>query len=167
MRRVLLIGLAGLSLTACGQPATTPAAKPPAVEATSQWGFAIGKNSVELAWLPDPAVAAAPMRLICARGEGFMVVASAFTPIDSEERLSIGAGGDAFALVATAGKGAKGPLVRATGPADEPLLAALGSGRPIAASYGAHTFGPVAPPPPAVRRAFTESCRKLNGGADI
>ncbi|MDO8295559.1 MAG: hypothetical protein Q7T19_03870 [Caulobacter sp.] len=167
MRRALLIGLAGLALTACGKPEPAPAAKAPAAGAKAQWGFAIGKNSVELAWLDDPTVAESPFRLICARGEGFMVVATAFSPIASEERLSVGAGGDAFALVAVAGKGPNGPLVRATGPADEPLLTALDSGQPIAASYGAQTFGPVAAPPPAVRRAFTQSCRKLNGGAEI
>lgn len=159
------VALAGLVLAGCDQPA--PTAKAPVVEAKPQWGFAIGKNSVELAWLADPAAADAPLRLICARGEGFMVVASAFRPIASEERLSIGAGDDAFALAAVAGEGAKGALVRATGPADEPLLAALDGGQPITASYGASTFGPVEAPPPAVRRAFTQSCRKLNAGAQV
>lgn len=164
MRRLLLLAVAGLTLTACGrqEPAPAPAAAKSPAGAASHWAFAIGKNSVELAWLTDPeAAASAPLRLVCARGDGFMVSASAFRPIGSEERLSIGAGDEAFALVAVADADTDGPLVRATGAIDAGLLVALESGEPITASYGAQTFGPVDAPPAALRRAFGETCRKL------
>lgn len=164
MGRLLLLAAGGLTLAACGrqEPATAPAAPGPPAVAASHWAFAIGKNSVELAWLTDPdATASAPLRLVCAKGDGFMVAASVFRPVGSEERLSIGAGDAAFALVAVADTDADGPLVRATGAIEEGLLVALESGKPIAASYGAQSFGPVDAPPPALRRAFGETCRKL------
>ncbi|MDP1738192.1 MAG: hypothetical protein Q8L23_12230 [Caulobacter sp.] len=167
MMRTALIGLAGLMVAACEAPAPPPATKAPPAPTAPHWAFAIGKNSVEMAWLTDAETAEAPLRLVCARGEGFLVAAPVFRPIGSEERLSVGAGDDAFALVAVAADGPKGPFVKATGPIEEPLLAALESGRPIAASYGAQTFGPVESPPEAMRRAFADTCRKLGGGTQV
>lgn len=163
--RPVLIGLAGLTLAGCGSP--PPAAKPPPAVSAPHWAFAIGKNSVEVAWLTDVETARAPLRMVCARSDGFLVAVTAFRPIGGEERLSVGAGDDAFALVAVAAEGPEGPFVKATGPIDEPLLAALESGRPIAASYGAQTFGPVDSPPEAMRRAFADTCRKLAGGTRV
>ena len=92
-------------------------------------------------------------------------MAKAFKPIGSEERLTIGAGDDAFALVAMNVADPNASLVRATGPADEALLTAIASGRPISASYGAQHYGPIVAPPPALRRAFVDTCRKLNASA--
>ncbi len=167
MMRALLIGLAGLALAACEAPPApdTGAPTPPPTQAP-QWAFALGVNSVELAWLTDAATAEAPLRMICARVDGFMVAAT-FKHIESEERLSVGAGGDAFALVAVAAEGSGGPFVKATGPIEESLLAAIESGQPISASYGAQTFGPVEAPPEAMRRAFADTCRKLAGGTRV
>lgn len=164
MARAVLIGLAGLAVAACEAPQTTRA---PAMASAPHWAFAIGKNSVEMVWLTDTETAESSLRMVCARGEGFLVAAPAFKPVGSEDRLSIGAGDDAFALVAVAADGPQGPFVKATGPIDEPLLAALESGRPIAASYGAQTFGPVDTPPEAMRRAFADTCRKLDGGTQV
>jgi len=157
-----LFAVAALALAGCDRPAD-PAPVPPAVAPPAEhWALGLGPDSAELAWLADPADPEdAPLRLICARGEGFAVVAPAFQPIGSEERLSVGAGGDAFALVAVAGEGPGGPLVRATGAIEEPLLAAIESGQPIAASYGAQRFGPVGGPASAMSRAFADSCRQL------
>ncbi|MDP1630588.1 MAG: hypothetical protein Q8L66_04130 [Caulobacter sp.] len=161
MRRALALLATTLSLSACGQPAPVP-------EAASNWAFAIGKNSVEMAWLVDPtAPANPPLRLVCARGGGFRVSVTAFKPIGSEERLTIGAGDEAFALVAIAAENEHGALVRATGPVEAGLMAMIESGKPIAASYGAQSFGPVDAPPQAMRRAFADSCRKLDGEAAV
>ena len=162
MGRAVLTGLLGLALAACDKPAAPPVAPPAAPVA--QWAFGLGENSVEMAWLTDPAKAEAALRLVCARGDGVMVEAAAFKPIGSEERLSIGAGDTVQALVAVVATSSKGPLVRATGPVEEPFLTALESGQPLAASYGAQTVGPIEAPPAAMRRAFAETCRKLNGG---
>jgi len=165
MRGPALIVLAGLALAGC-KPAAAPA---PAPSAAARWAFGVGKNSVEMAWVTDAATAEAPISLVCARGEGLMVVARAFRPIGSEERLTLGAGDDAFALVAGNVADPAATLVRATAPADELLLTAIASGRPISASYGAQRYGPIAAPPQALRRAFADTCRRLNaaGGAQV
>ena len=160
MARLALIALTGLALAGC-KPAPAPAPAPTA-SGGAHWAFGIGKNSVEMAWVADAATADAPISLVCARGDGIMVVARAFRPIGSEERLTIGAGDDAFALVAVNVADPGATLVRATGPADDALLTAIASGRPISASYGAQHFGPVEAPPQALRRAFADTCRKLN-----
>ena len=172
MQRLVLIALAGLALVGCSPPPQEPASAPATNPAPSpsvsepRWAFGVGKNSVEMAWVTDAATAEAPLSLVCARGDGIMVVARAFKPIGSEERLSIGAGSDAFALVAVAAEDPHGPFVRATGAAEPGLLAALESGQPISASYGAQRYGPITTPPPALARAFADTCRKLNGGEE-
>lgn len=159
MRGPALIVLATLALAGC-KPA--PPAAPAPTPSAARWAFGVGKNSVEMAWVIDPATAEAPLSLVCARGDGVMVVARAFKRIGSEERLTLGAGDDAFALVAVNVADPKVTLVRATAAADEALLTAIASGRPISASYGAQRYGPIAPPPAALRRAFADTCRKLN-----
>ena len=169
MRRLALIGLAGLALAGCdpSAPAVKPASAPvPPSAPEPRWAFGIGKNSVEMAWVTNAATAEAPLSLVCARGDGIMVVAKAFKPNGSEERLSIGAGSDAFALVAVAAEDPHGAFVRATGAAEPGLLAALESGQPISASYGAQHYGPIAAPPTALAHAFADTCRKLNGGEE-
>lgn len=164
MRGPALIVLAALALAGC-KPAATPAPTPSAAASTARWAFGVGKNSVEMAWVTNAETAEAPLSLVCARGDGLMVVAKAFRPIGSEERLTLGAGDDAFALVAGNVADPDATLVRATAPADDLLLTAIASGRPISASYGAQHFGPIAAPPQALRRAFADTCRKLNATA--
>jgi len=163
--------LAALLLSACGpdpsQPASPPAAAPATTPDPNGWAFAIGKNSVEMAWMTETMPGRSPLRLVCARNDGFMVEAATLTPVASEERLSIGAGDTVVALVAVAGQGAHGPRIRATGPVDEGLLTALTAGGPISISYGAQTYGPLAVAAPALRRAFAETCRKLNAGTPV
>ncbi len=160
--------LTALLVTGCGpgpsEPAAAPAAAPVATPGPNGWAFAIGKNSVEMAWMTETMPDGSPLRLVCARNAGLMVEAGTLTHIASEERLSIGAGDTVVALVAVAAEGARGPVIRATGAADEALLTALTDGGPISISYGAQTYGPLAAPGAAVRRAFAETCRKLNAG---
>jgi hypothetical protein len=168
MRGLALIA-AGLALAGCKPaPAARPEAAPtPAPAAAARWAFGVGKNSVEMAWVTDPSTAEAPLSLVCARGEGLMVIARTLRPIGSEDRLTLGAGDDAFALVAIGVEDPSARLVRAAGPADEALLAAIASGRPISVSYGAQRYGPIPSPPEALRRAFADTCRKLNGGTPV
>lgn len=166
--RVTPFILTALLLGACGpdpsEPAAAPAVGPVATPDPNGWAFAIGKNSVEMAWMTETMPGRSPLRLVCARNDGLMVEASTLTHIASEERLSIGAGDTVVALVAVAAEGAHGAVIRATGAADDALLTALTDGGPISISYGAQTYGPLAAPGPAVRRAFAETCRKLNAG---
>lgn len=166
--RTALFLLTALLLSACGpapsEPAAAPAVAPVAKPDPNGWAFAIGENSVEMAWMTETMPDRSPLRLVCARNDGFMVEAGTLTHIASEERLSIGAGDTVVALVAVAAEGPLGPLIRATGAVDEALLTALTDGGPISISYGAQTYGPLAAPGPAVRRAFAETCRKLTAG---
>lgn len=163
--------LAALLLASCGagapEPASAPAAAPAATPDPNGWAFAIGKNSVELAWMTETMPGASPLRLICGRGSGIMVEAATLTPIGSEERLSIGAGDEPLALVAVTAETPRGPVIRATGAADEAFLTALEAGGPIAVSYGAQHYGPLASPGEAMRRAFADTCRKLNAGTPV
>lgn len=170
MRTVAFV-LTALVLTGCGPDAPEPKSAPAAAPATAPdpngWAFAIGKNSVELAWMTETMPGSSPLRLICARGRGIMVEAATLTPIASEERLSVGAGNEPLALVAVAAQTPRGAVVRATGAADEAFLTALETGGPIAVSYGAQHYGPLAAPAEAMRRAFADTCRKLNAGTSV
>jgi hypothetical protein len=167
--RAALILLGALALTACDAPApkSAPAVAPATTPDPNGWAFAIGKNSVELAWMTDALPDAAPLRLVCARDSGIMVEVMTLTPIASEERLSIGVGGEPLALAAAPAQTRRGPVIRATGPADEVFLKAVAAGGSVAVSYGAQQYGPVASPGEAMRRAFADTCRKLNAGIQI
>lgn len=170
MRTAALVLTASL-LAGCGSGApeskSAPAVAPATAPDPNGWAFAIGRNSVELAWMTQATPGASPLRLICGRGSGMMVEAATLTPVASEERLSIGAGDEPLALVAVAAETSRGPVIRATGAADETFLAALEAGGPIAVSYGAQHYGPLTSPAEAMRRAFADTCRKLNAGTPV
>lgn len=171
MRAAAAFVLISLLLTGCDpgapEPASAPAVAPSATPDPNSWAFAIGKNSVELAWMTETMPDAPPLRLVCARDLGLMVEASTLTPITGEERLSIGVGDEPLALAADAAETARGTVIRATGPADETFLTAFAAGGPVAVSYGAQRYGPLASPGEAVRRAFVDTCRKLNAGTPV
>jgi hypothetical protein len=96
--------------------------------------------------------------LFCpARSGNLLVNVPAFRAIGSEERMTIGAGGTAVALVADSrGDRARGG-VTATGPTPAELPAILRGN--LAVSYGAQTSGPYAPPPAALAKNFLAGCR--------
>lgn len=169
--RASVFALTALLLAGCGQDAPAPASAPSVTASPTPdpngWAFAIGKNSVELAWMTETLPGGSPLRLVCARGGGIMVEAATLTPTGGEERLSIGAGDQPLALVAVAADTRRGAIVRATGAADEVFLAALEAGGPIAVSYGTQHYGPLASPGAAMRRAFADTCRKLNAGTPV
>jgi hypothetical protein len=171
MRTVAAVLVTSMLLAGCGPepsaPASAPTVTPSATPDPNGWAFAIGKNSVELAWMTESAPNTSPLRLVCARGVGIMVEAATLKPIASEERLSIGVGDEPIALAAVVAATAHGTVIRATGPADETFLAALAAGGPVVVSYGVQHYGPLASPGEAVRRAFTETCRKLNAGKPV
>lgn len=169
--RTAALALTALLLAGCGpdapEPKSAPEVAPAAAPDPKGWAFAIGKNSVELAWMTETMPGGSPLRLVCARGGGIMVEAATLTPVASEERLSVGVGHEPLALVAVAAETPHGPVIRATGAADESFLAALDAGGPITVSYGAQHYGPLASPGEAMRRAFAVTCRKLNAGTPV
>jgi len=171
--RIALASLALMALAGCDQqPATrakeapapsAPEAPRPAVASQSGWVFGMGRNSVEIAHLVGGRPDDIDLRLVCAQGDGFLLLAPGLKAVASEERLTIGAGADAYTLVAAAGKVG----VQATGPVDEALLRAIESGQPIAVNHGAQSVGPFEAPPEALRRGFADTCRKLTRRGEI
>lgn len=171
--RIAAAAITLMALAACGQqPATrakegpgaaSPEAPRPAVASKSGWVFGMGRNSVEIAHLVGGRPDDIDLRLVCAQGDGFLLLAPKLKPVASEERLTIGAGGDAHALVAAPGKVG----VQAVGPVDETLLKAIESGQPIVINHGAQSAGPYEAPPEALRRGFADTCRKLTRRGEI
>ena len=98
------------------------------------------------------------LTLFCPSGSGKLLVnVPGFRAIGSEERMTIGAGGTAVALVAdTRGDRLRGG-VSGTGPVPAELPAILRGN--IAVSYGAQTSGPYAPPPAQLAKNFLAGCR--------
>ncbi|HEX2561540.1 hypothetical protein [Phenylobacterium sp.] len=99
------------------------------------------------------------LRLVCRRGPAeFVAQAADVQPIGSEERFTLGVGETLFTLVADVSSGL--PFVEAKAPLSPALIAALGSGQPIAANYGATNLGPHPPPQREVRDAFIRACEQ-------
>lgn len=160
--RILLPVALLLALAACKPAEAPPAAPKAAGPAASDWVFGLGENSVELAHLVDGKPDAPDLRLICARGQGFTLIAPRLPHVASEERLSLGAGDEVTALVAARAGGG----VQAAGPITRDLLAILASAEPLRFNYGAANAGPFTPPA-AVRRVFQETCRKLQAQGQV
>ena len=164
MRAALSLLLA-LGLVACSPPAepSRPAPKTdlapvPAApqKPASEWAFGTGKTSVEIVHLVGGDPTKPDLRMVCAAGQGFLILLPTLKQVDSEERLTLGAGDIAHGFVATAA--AQG--VQATGPIDDELLSVFESAEPIGVNHGYQNAGPFTPPA-ALRRAFADTCRKL------
>lgn len=153
MRTVLSI-VALLTLAACGReeppaPAAPEAppipSKPPLVEppeAPGRLGF-VDSGGVE--------------RLSLACDDGQMRVAvPGFQRIGSEDRLTVGAGDEAFAFAADLQAPDEG--IVAGGAADADLLARLARGEPVSAIYGRQTVGPLQAAQPDALPAFAARC---------
>lgn len=177
MRTLSLIAAASALVVACGSrgsdraepgnesqpsaaqagaaPAAPPAAAGPSGDETaSGWDLQSGGEGVALvlAGRDRPAI-----RLFCPTGGKKLVVnVPGFRPIGSEERLSLGSGGEAAALVADSrGDRQRGGVTAAGAVPDE--LGALVRGA-VSASYGAQRSGPHPAPPRALSSAFVAAC---------
>lgn len=146
-----------LALAACG-PAAPPVG-PPAVP--SRWSTIVTGAGMALAYAPESAsVQTPPIRLSCARDPAeFRVAVEKIIPIGSEDRLSVGFGGEPFALVVTTESLTAPEGVEATGPITQDLLIVLQTATKIQGVYGASQFGPYDAPPPAMLSAFAQGCR--------
>ena len=100
---------------------------------------------------------AAALRLFCPAGQRKLVVnVPGFDPIGSEERMSLGQGGEVVALVADPSGDQDRGGVTAEGPVP-PNLVTLLSGQ-VSASYGAQVSGPHPVPPAAAVNGFASAC---------
>lgn len=181
MRILGLIAAASTLVTACGSrdsgPGAEPgnesqvpagpnsAAEPENAAAAAETGARSPAQSWDLqssgegAALVLAASGRPAIRLFCpAGGKRLVVDVPGFRPIGSEERLSLGSGGEAAALVADSrGDGQRGGVSGTSEVPDE--LAAL-IGGPVSASYGAQRSGPHPAPPRALATAFVAACRE-------
>ncbi|MEH6665653.1 MAG: hypothetical protein V7678_12435 [Brevundimonas sp.] len=85
-----------------------------------------------------------------------------FQPIMSEDRFTVGAGEEAYALAADL-QAARERGVEASGAIPRDMLDRLEDGGAIAFNYGAQNLGPFPAVPEAELRAFVERCRALAG----
>lgn len=163
--RTLLLTAALLTLAACGReeapaPAETPTApveplpvpsRPPLVQPP--------EAPVSMAFVD--AAGGERLQLACRDDGSLHITVPGFEPIASEERLTIGAGDEAFTHVADLE--ASGPGVTGGGALDADLIARLARGEPVRAVYGAQSVGPLQAAQPPLLAAFTERCRGLLG----
>lgn len=158
--RTLLLTAALLGLAACGrdegaaptapiEPLPVPS-KPPLVQPPS------APTSLALV----DASGVARVRLACrADDPAFQIVVPGFEIIGSEDRLTLGAGDEAFAHAADLRAG--GPGVTGGGPIDLDLIDRLARGEPVRAVYGAQSVGPLRAAEPETLAAFAQRCRGL------
>lgn len=150
-----------LALAACGDPAPEIAAQaePEPTPAATALPPAAGDWTFE----PETAegrrlifhIGQADEVIIACRDANMLIEVRDFRVIGSEDRLTVGAGGNATPLVADIELNEDG--VVATGPKDNALVGVLSLGQPIGLSYGAsqRTLPPV---PADLARVFSDAC---------
>ncbi|MDP3802737.1 hypothetical protein [Brevundimonas sp.] len=160
--RTVLLAAALLGLTACNRDAEPAPAAPveplpipsqpspvPPAEAPPGMAF-VDASGIER------------LRLACGPGApAFRIFVPGFEVIGSEDRLTLGAGDEAFAHVADLE--APGAGVTGGGPVDPDLLDRLARGEPVRAVYGAQSVGPLQAARPEALAGFAERCRSLRG----
>jgi hypothetical protein len=155
MRTVLAAVAVLLLPTGCDRPDAPPPADPtPVPAAPSPPAPTVAPGDGTLAFVDAAGIPTAT--LSCGAGE-LRIVVPAFQPIGSEDRLTIGTEGEAFALVADLA--APGPGVTASGAPDPDLLDRLGRGEALFASYGQQTAGPLSAESPAGLQNLVSACR--------
>lgn len=157
------LAAAAASFAGCGEvepqvqsnTAADETSEPPAVAVTGEtpgWQLLSSGEGTALRL-----VGASGVHLFCPARSGKLVVnVASFKPIASEERLSLGSGGDVVALVADSGGDALRGGVTGEGPVPAELAAILAG--PISASYGAQRVGPLPLTAEADRNAFLTAC---------
>lgn len=161
--RTALLTIALLTLAACGRDgASAPAApQPPAApQAPAAPPPPEAPEATAAPWLVLVDAADAPVLILFCRAPGTLVIhAPGFEPIGSEDRLTMGAGDEAFAFVADLE--APGPGVTAGGVAERDLFVRMARGEPVSAVYGRQTVGPARAETPAALRDFLARCGGL------
>ena len=158
MRTVLAAVAVLLLPTGCDRPDAPPPADPaPVPAAPSPPAPTVASDDGTLAFVDAAGVPTAT--LSCGAG-ALRIVVPGFQPIGSEDRLSIGTEGEAFALVADLA--APGPGVTASGTPDPDLLDRLARGESLFAMYGQQSVGPLAAASSAGLQALISTCRETD-----
>jgi hypothetical protein len=101
--------------------------------------------------------------IACKRGPSRLRAESdRFQPVMSEDRFTIGAGDEAFAMAANL-EAERERGVEASGDIPTDLLDRIEAGGEIAFNYGAQNLGPFPAIPEADRQAFVAECREIAG----
>ena len=160
-----------LLLAACGDN-EPPTSQPPATDAerpaltpeqaltNADWSLVASGEGVALRLEGEDDLIAA---LACMRDPaGLRAETDRFRPIMSEDRFTVGVGGEAYALAADL-EADRERGVEASGDIPADLLDRLQAGGEIAFNYGAQNLGPFPAVSPADRDAFLAGCREALG----
>ncbi len=161
MRHAALAAGLLLALAACERE-EPPAAAPEAPAAPEPEARVPAETAERLAFVD--ATGAPRLLLDCLADPAPVLRATVagFEKIMSEDRLTVGAGDEAFALAADLS--AAGPGVTASGAIDRDLLRRIADGQPVRAVYGAQSVGPLEPADGIAPGSFVVRCRDLAGG---
>lgn len=160
--RTVLLAAALLGLTACGRNEASAPAAPAEPPPSPSRPPLVQPPEVPVSMAFVDASGAERLRLACGAGApAFRISVPGFEVIGSEDRLTLGAGDEAFAHVADLE--APGPGVTGGGPVDPDLLDRLTRGEVVRAVYGAQSVGPLQAAQPEALAAFAERCRGLQG----
>lgn len=160
--RVFVFAFAAtLVLTGCERasaPAEEAVAPEPLPENVRRWALVEGEEGAAIALLGEGDRQV--FHMACLAGPPRMqVIASEFTVIGSEERLTLSAADEAFGFVADTLR--EGPGVQAEAAIDPSLLEHLTRTGDIAAVYGAQQVGPYPAPAEDQIAGFVAGCRAL------
>ena len=164
-----LILVTALALGACSPAEPPPAAAPeapapaPAPEAPiapgPSWAASASGEGAVLT-LSD-AAGLEVLRLGCVRNPAAMTLTvGGFTPIDSEDRLTVGLDDQLFVFVADLQASSAEAGVVAQVEVSTDFLDRLQSAQAIGAVYGAQQLGPHMPPPADIAGTFAAECRR-------
>lgn len=160
---------AGLVLTACeAPPAPAPAPSPPALPSaelapvpplppttdSGSWRSITNGAGIGLTYADGQG---RPVIILSCAGGDLRVSVPGFRKVDSEDRLTVGAGDEAFALVADLASSEPG--VVAGGPIPPDLVNRLSRRQPVSAIYGAQKLASLPGPDVETSRAFVSGCR--------
>lgn len=161
MRNLLPIIIPAMLLGACDrQEDARDGGSSPAAEATNRTDarWALQPSAKGTALVLQARTGRTILSLSCLSGENRLRVnVPGFTPIGSEERLSLGSGGEVEALVADVAGDHQLGGVSAAGAVPANLTALMGG--PVIASYGSQTSGPHPAGPKDIVESFVSACR--------
>lgn len=158
--RAVLLTAALLGLAACGRDEAPAPAAPEAPPIPSKPPLVQPPEAPDRLAFVD-AGGAERLSLACDGGQ-MQVAVPGFERIGSEDRLTVGAGDEAFAFAADLK--APGEGIVAGGAVDADLLARLARGEPVSAVYGRQTVGPLQAAQPAAPPVFAARCSDASAG---
>lgn len=160
--RLSFVFAAAAVLAGCGRPEETPpepASAPVEAPAAPTQGWTLQLAGADAALTAADAAGAAVLGLACGGDPAELVVTvEGFTPVGSEEQLSVGVDDEPFLLVADPTRRPVG--VEARGPIPEDFLKRLETAREVRAVYGAQALGPLSPPDAGTAKRFAQACRE-------